>query len=132
MVDCIRNTLDRRVQFYEEENRRLSEQRFTPIWNFCNFFILKVSNATISNAYQFLLIISFSVALCFFLPLCLCAFLELTLLFVQESLAFMFDVTNLYEDSLREYDELELCYSESGFSSTLFWGSYVALTFELH
>ncbi|KAI4987540.1 hypothetical protein ZWY2020_020340 [Hordeum vulgare] len=73
MVDCIRNTLDRRVQFYEEENRRLSEQRFTPIWNFCNFFILK------------------------------------------ESLAFMFEVTNLHEDSLREYDELELCYSESEF-----------------
>ncbi|KAM0824713.1 hypothetical protein ACQ4PT_070010 [Festuca glaucescens] len=71
MVDCIRNTLDRRVQFYEEENRRLSEQRFTPIWNFCNFFILK------------------------------------------ESMAFMFEVTNLHEDSLREYDELELCYSES-------------------
>ncbi|EMS62291.1 hypothetical protein TRIUR3_28098 [Triticum urartu] len=71
MVDCIRNTLDKRVQFYEEENRRLSEQRFTPIWNFCNFFILK------------------------------------------ESLAFMFEVTNLHEDSLREYDELELCYSES-------------------
>uniref|UniRef100_A0A0D9Y073 Trafficking protein particle complex subunit 11 domain-containing protein n=1 Tax=Leersia perrieri TaxID=77586 RepID=A0A0D9Y073_9ORYZ len=71
MVDCIRNTLDRRVQFYEEEIRRLSEQRFTPIWNFCNFFILK------------------------------------------ESLAFMFEMTNLHEDSLREYDELELCYSES-------------------
>ncbi|CAD6269893.1 unnamed protein product [Miscanthus lutarioriparius] len=71
MVDCIRNTLDRRVQFYEEEIRRLSEQRFTPIWNFCNFFILK------------------------------------------ESLAFMFELSNLHEDSLREYDELELCYSES-------------------
>ncbi|RLM55205.1 hypothetical protein C2845_PM10G08580 [Panicum miliaceum] len=71
MVDCIRNTLDRRVQFYEEEIRRLSEQRFTPIWNFCNFFILK------------------------------------------ESLAFMFEMSNLHEDSIREYDELELCYSES-------------------
>jgi hypothetical protein len=43
-------------------------------------------------------------------------FLSLHLLFVQESLAFMFEVTNLHEDSLREYDELELCYSESGFS----------------
>jgi len=71
MMDCVRNTLDRRVQFYEEEIRRLSEQRFTPIWNFCNFFILK------------------------------------------ESLAFMFEMSNLHEDSLREYDELELCYSES-------------------
>ncbi|KAG2610850.1 hypothetical protein PVAP13_4KG224500 [Panicum virgatum] len=71
MMDCVRNTLDRRIQFYEEEIRRLSEQRFTPIWNFCNFFILK------------------------------------------ESLAFMFEMSNLHEDSLREYDELELCYSES-------------------
>jgi hypothetical protein len=48
-------------------------------------------------------------------------FLSLHLLFVQESMAFMFEVTNLHEDSLREYDELELCYSESGFSQTFFW-----------
>lgn len=42
IVESIRNTLDRRVQFYEEEIRKLSEQRFMPVWNFCNFFILKV------------------------------------------------------------------------------------------
>lgn len=71
IMKCIRNTLDRRVQFYEEEIRKLSEQRFMPIWNFCNFFILK------------------------------------------ESLAFMFEMAHLYEDSLREYDELELCYLET-------------------
>lgn len=71
IMDCVRNTLDRRIQFYEDEIRRLSEQRCMPAWNFCNFFILK------------------------------------------ESLAFMFDITHLYEDSLREYDELELCYMET-------------------
>ncbi|KAJ0980630.1 hypothetical protein J5N97_008885 [Dioscorea zingiberensis] len=71
MVESIRNTLDRRVQFYEEEIRKLSEQRFLPVWNFCNFFILK------------------------------------------ESLAFMFEMAHLHEDSLREYDELELCYLET-------------------
>lgn len=43
ITECIRNTLDRRAQFYEDEIRKLSEQRFMPIWNFCNFFILKVS-----------------------------------------------------------------------------------------
>lgn len=42
IMECIRNTLDRRVQFYEDEIRKLSEQRFMPVWNFCNFFILKV------------------------------------------------------------------------------------------
>lgn len=42
IVESIRNTLDRRVQFYEDELRKLSEQRFMPVWNFCNFFILKV------------------------------------------------------------------------------------------
>ena len=42
IMECIRNTLDRRIQFYEEEIRKLSEQRFMPVWNFCNFFILKV------------------------------------------------------------------------------------------
>ena len=42
ITECIRNTLDRRVQFYEDEIRKLTEQRFMPIWNFCNFFILKV------------------------------------------------------------------------------------------
>ncbi|PSS16211.1 Trafficking protein particle complex II-specific subunit like [Actinidia chinensis var. chinensis] len=71
IVECIRNTLDRRIQFYEEEIRKLSEQRFKPVWNFCNFFILK------------------------------------------ESLAFMFEMAHLHEDSLREYDELELCYLET-------------------
>ncbi|XAR56575.1 hypothetical protein NMG60_11037116 [Bertholletia excelsa] len=71
IMECIRNTLDRRIQFYEEEIRKLSEQRFMPIWNFCNFFILK------------------------------------------ESLAYMFEMAHLHEDSLREYDELELCYLET-------------------
>lgn len=42
IMECIRNTLDRRVQFYEDEIRKLSEQRLMPVWNFCNFFILKV------------------------------------------------------------------------------------------
>lgn len=42
IVECVRNTLDKRVQFYEDEIRKLSEQRFMPVCNFCNFFILKV------------------------------------------------------------------------------------------
>ncbi|CAL0326577.1 unnamed protein product [Lupinus luteus] len=45
IMECIRNTLDRRVQFYEDEIRKLSEQRLMPVWNFCNFFILKESLA---------------------------------------------------------------------------------------
>ncbi|CAK9160210.1 unnamed protein product [Ilex paraguariensis] len=71
LMESIRNTLDRRIQFYEDEIRKLSDQRFMPVWNFCNFFILK------------------------------------------ESLAFMFEMAHLHEDSLREYDELELCYLET-------------------
>ncbi|KAF5728331.1 hypothetical protein HS088_TW21G00478 [Tripterygium wilfordii] len=71
IMESVRNTLDRRIQFYEDEIRKLSEQRFMPIWNFCNFFFLK------------------------------------------ESLAFMFEMANLHEDALREYDELELCYLET-------------------
>lgn len=42
-MEYIRNTLDRRVQFYEDEIRKLSEQRLMPVWNLCNFFILKES-----------------------------------------------------------------------------------------
>ncbi|PON70583.1 TRAPP II complex, TRAPPC [Parasponia andersonii] len=45
IVESVRNTLDKRVQFYEEEIRKLSEQRLMPVWNFCNFFILKESLA---------------------------------------------------------------------------------------
>ncbi|KAL7143291.1 hypothetical protein ABFS83_08G182000 [Erythranthe nasuta] len=45
VMECIRNTLDRRIHFYEDEIRKLSEQRFMPVWNFCNFFILKESLA---------------------------------------------------------------------------------------
>lgn len=41
IMESMRNTLDRRVQFYEDEIRKLSEQRLMPVWNFCNFFILK-------------------------------------------------------------------------------------------
>jgi hypothetical protein len=33
---------------------------------------------------------------------------------LQESLAFMFEMANLREDALREYDELEQIYSETG------------------
>lgn len=32
----------------------------------------------------------------------------------QESLAFIFEMAHLHEDALREYDELELCYLETG------------------
>ncbi|KAL4555003.1 hypothetical protein LXL04_037613 [Taraxacum kok-saghyz] len=71
IMECIRNSLDRRIQFYEDEIRKLSELRFMPIWSFCNFFMLK------------------------------------------ESLAFMFEMAHLNEESLREYDELELCYLET-------------------
>ncbi|KAF2285964.1 hypothetical protein GH714_009233 [Hevea brasiliensis] len=42
IMECVKNTLDRRVQFYEDEIRKLSEQRFMPVWNFCNFFVLKL------------------------------------------------------------------------------------------
>jgi hypothetical protein len=42
IVECIRITLDRRVLYYEEEVRKLSETRFLPTWNFGNFFIVKV------------------------------------------------------------------------------------------
>lgn len=45
IAESIRNSLDRRVQFYEEEIRKLTEQRFMPVWSFCNFFILKESLA---------------------------------------------------------------------------------------
>ncbi|KAI3509871.1 hypothetical protein L1887_25395 [Cichorium endivia] len=71
IMECLRNSLDRRIQFYEDEIRKLSEQRFLPVWSFCNFFILK------------------------------------------ESLAFIFEMAHLNEESLREYDELELCYLET-------------------
>lgn len=36
----------------------------------------------------------------------------------QESLAFIFEMAHLHEDALREYDELELCYLETGYFPT--------------
>ncbi|MCO5582966.1 hypothetical protein L7F22_036870 [Adiantum nelumboides] len=71
IVECIRVTLDRRVLFYEDEIRNLTENRFSQAWSFSNFFLLK------------------------------------------ESLALMFQMAQLQDDALREYDELELCYLES-------------------
>ncbi|MBA0716558.1 hypothetical protein Golax_015378, partial [Gossypium laxum] len=92
ITDSIKNTLDRRIQFYEDEIRKLSEQRFMPIWNFCNFFILKVWSSSESNAVM--------------------ADIDPGINFM-ESLAFMFETAHLHEDALREYDELELCYLET-------------------
>lgn len=76
IVECIRVTLDRRVLFYEEEIRNMTENRYSQPWSFCTFFILK------------------------------------------ESLAFMFQMAQLQEDALREYDELEQCYMDSVNAST--------------
>ncbi|XP_076903385.1 trafficking protein particle complex II-specific subunit 130 homolog isoform X1 [Bidens hawaiensis] len=70
-MECIRNTLDRRVQFYEDEIRKHNEQRLSPTWSFCDFFILK------------------------------------------ECLAFMLEMANLPEDSLREYDHIEFFYLDT-------------------
>ncbi|KAK6154318.1 hypothetical protein DH2020_008566 [Rehmannia glutinosa] len=93
IMECIRNTLDRRIQFYEEEIRKLSEQRFMPVWNFCNFF-----HPEEVKRYGW------------YIPLYYAA----ANLMVEESLAFMFEIAHLHEDALREYDELELCYLETG------------------
>lgn len=40
---------------------------------------------------------------------------------LQESLAFIFEMAHLHEDALREYDELELCYLETGTFLCLSW-----------
>ncbi|GJV37836.1 hypothetical protein Tco_1410313 [Tanacetum coccineum] len=71
LTECLKNTFDKRIQFYEDELRKLSEQRLMPVWSFCNYFIIK------------------------------------------ESLAFMFEMAHLYEESLREYDELEIYYLQT-------------------
>jgi hypothetical protein len=45
-VECIRNTLDTRAQYYEEEVKKLSENRVLPGWNFVGFHMVKVSKST--------------------------------------------------------------------------------------
>lgn len=45
IVECIRNTLDTRAQYYEEEVKKLSENRFLPGWNFVGFHMVKVSKS---------------------------------------------------------------------------------------
>lgn len=61
--------------------------------------------------------------------------LTLNILDFQESLAFMFEMGNLHEDSLREYDELELCYSESGLYQILtdnYFASVLSFIVDVH
>ncbi|XP_024539146.1 trafficking protein particle complex II-specific subunit 130 homolog isoform X1 [Selaginella moellendorffii] len=67
--ECIRNTLERRVQSYDEV-KRLNENRSMPGWSFSNLFT------------------------------------------VMEGLAFMFELAYLFEDALREYDDIEQIYLE--------------------
>ncbi|KAF9590461.1 hypothetical protein IFM89_035338 [Coptis chinensis] len=110
IVESIRNTLDRRLQFYEDEIRKLSEQRFMPVWNFCNFFILKVLISYISGNNPDKTGLAGHPCSCF------SSDGENGILRSgsKESLAFMFEMAYLFEDSLREYDELELCFLETG------------------
>jgi hypothetical protein len=46
----------------------------------------------------------------------------------QESLAFIFEMAHLHEDALREYDELELCYLETGAQYLIFFSVFVVKT----
>jgi hypothetical protein len=46
----------------------------------------------------------------------------------QESLAFIFEMAHLHEDALREYDELELCYLETGAQHLIFFSVFVVKT----
>ena len=41
MVECIKRTLELRVQHYRGEVARLSENRYLPDWNFTTFFFDK-------------------------------------------------------------------------------------------
>lgn len=51
----------------------------------------------------------------FCLPFCsVIVALFIKCLYVQESRLSMFEMSKLHQDSLREYDELQLSYSESG------------------
>lgn len=42
IVECIRNSMDRRIQYYVEDIRKLNENRSMPTWSFCDFFAAKV------------------------------------------------------------------------------------------
>ncbi|KAH9650887.1 Trafficking protein particle complex II-specific subunit 130-like [Citrus sinensis] len=113
VMESIRNTLDRRVQFFEDEIRKLSELRFMPVWNFCNFFILKVfSLLKLVNHENVERVLWLRITLVTYYILEV-SLLVLTFALFQESLAFMFEMAHLHEDALREYDELELCYLET-------------------
>jgi trafficking protein particle complex subunit 10 len=84
MKDSILGSFSQAVLQREEEIRRSESQRQMPGWNYCTFFILKVSHAPES--------------------------FDLSLILAQESLANSFEGVHLFEDSYTQYEELEMSF----------------------
>ena len=49
VVECIRASLDARLQHYTEACRKLSEERQTPSWSFCAFYVEKVGGGRVDG-----------------------------------------------------------------------------------
>jgi hypothetical protein len=86
---------DSAVSQREEEVRRSEGQRQMPGWNFCTFFILKVSSFERN-------------------PVCI-------LISIQESLASSFEGVTLYEDAYTQYEELEALFYQAVKEQNLSW-----------
>ena len=84
--DGLLSALDVAVSSREEEVRRSEGQRHMPGWNFCTYFVLKVSYSRQQHA------------------------AHKERLFFQESLATSFEGVNLVEDALQQYIELEAAF----------------------
>ena len=52
MVECIKRTLELRVQHYRGEVARLSENRYLPDWNFTTFFFDKARQIPIPDQHS--------------------------------------------------------------------------------
>lgn len=104
MKEGILTAFDSVVSQREEEVKRSEGQRQMPGWNFCTFFILKVSfrspmSPLLSNCQ------------------------------IQESLAALFEGMGLFDDALTQFDELESTFTQVLREKNLSWfGSLISLS----
>ena len=97
MRDGILSALDSAISQRDDEVKRSESQKQMPGWNFCTFFILKVSRMITSPEKHS------------------------TYRHVKESLASSFEGVGLFEDALQQYDELEACFHQVLKETNLSW-----------
>lgn len=98
MKDGILGSLNQQVIQYDEDTRRFDQQRLLPGWNYCQYFVMKVRplNTPVQT---------------YSCELKRCPLLRSQKM--QEGLASIFELMQLFDEALVQYDELEASFFQT-------------------